>query len=281
MKFKILNENLFTDFDLRNDVDLVAELSNVTVDELASVVDISNIEDLYEYAMGNNIYINDIKWQQYKDLDNDNVMFLSHGSRTNLKGDKIKLHASTNNNDFGDGFYCGTSLKQAGMFVADEPESSIYIVSFKPQGLKPIRLTVSLDWMLAISYYRGIIDQYKDTDIVRNVIDKIEAADYVIAPIADNRIFELVDLFVDGKLTDLQCLYALTATYLGVQYVFTTQKAIDNIEVVDHLYLCQSEKDAYSISNSIESNTSLNKAIIAKKRYENKGQYIDEIFSKN
>ena len=274
-----LNENLLSDYELEQDVELVSELSGISVEDLSSVVDIDDIESVYEYALSNNININDIKWQQYKDFDSDEVMFLSHGSRNNLKGDRIKLVDSPNSNDFGNGFYCGTSLKQAGMFVADEPESSIYVISFEPEGLTHCKLRVGLDWMIAVAYYRELIDKYKNHERVKYVVDRIENSDYVIAPIADNRIFEPIDLFVEGELTDLQCLHALTATYLGVQFVFKKQKAIDCLDVVDHFYLCQTEKDLYSISNSVESNTSLNKAILAKKQYRGKGQYIKDIFN--
>lgn len=273
MRF-ILNENL--NYDLESDITLITELTGVSEKDLESFIDTNSIEDVYEYAWGNNIRINDIKWQEYKDLDEQGTLFLCHGSRSGIKGN-IRLDVSGESNDFGNGFYCGTMLKQAGMFVAEEPNSSIYIVSFVPEGLKHCAFRVDTDWMLAVAYYRDRLNQYKNSERLKGIIEKVEDADYIVAPIADNRIFELIDAFIDGDITDKQCLYALSATYLGRQFVFKKDACLDKLDIVDHLYLCQSEKDSYAIQNSVESNTSLNKAIIAKKRFSNEGEYIDEI----
>lgn len=275
MKF-ILNESKTNDFDLENDVQLICELNNCTKEDLSSFVDINNIEEVYEYAWGNNIRINEIKWQEYKDLDEQGTLFLSHGSRSGIRGN-IRLDVSGESNDFGSGFYCGTMLKQAGMFVADEPNSSIYIISFIPEGLKPATFKVDTEWMLAVGYYRETLDKYKNSDRIQAIINKVDNCDYIVAPIADNRIFELIDAFTDGEITDKQCLYALSATYLGRQFVFKSNNCLSKLDIVDHLYLCKSEKDSYSIQNSVESNTSLNKAIRARKKFSGEGLYIDEL----
>ena len=42
---------------------------------------------------------------------------------------------------------------------------------------------------------------------------------------------------VAGEITDLQCLYAISATHLGYQVVIKTQKALQNIDMKKHLYL--------------------------------------------
>ena len=89
--------------------------------------------------------------------------------------------------------------------------------------------------------------------------------------------FEVIDAFTAGEITNLQCLYALSATHLGYQYVIKTQKALDNLNIIKHLYYCALEKSIYNKESDVESNTSINKAIIAKKRYKDKGQYISEI----
>jgi len=131
--------------------------------------------------------------------------------------------------------------------------------------------------MLAVAYYREQLNQYKDNERIKSIVSKVDAADYVVAPIADNRIFELIDAFIDGEITDKQCLYALSATYLGRQFVFKKNTTLSHLEIVDHLYLCKSEKDSYSIQSSVESNTSLNKAIRARKKFSGEGLYIDEL----
>ena len=50
--------------------------------------------------------------------------------------------------------------------------------------------------------------------------------------------FELIDAFIAGELTDKQTLYALSATHLGMQYVLKSQKALDNLYNLDRCYIC-------------------------------------------
>ena len=89
--------------------------------------------------------------------------------------------------------------------------------------------------------------------------------------------FETIDAFTSGTITDKQCLYALSTTNLGHQYVFKKERTLNNIDIVEHLYLCQPEKDSYKILAGIEGGTSLNKALLAKKKFANTGLYINEL----
>ena len=40
-----------------------------------------------------------------------------------------------------------------------------------------------------------------DSDIMDNLIPQLQGTDYIIAPIADNRMFEIIDQFIDGELS--------------------------------------------------------------------------------
>ena len=285
MKLHLTEQFTFDDFNIKEDIEIMTEIFDCSVDQLFQLADISglntkeDLDKLYDYCYQNRLYINDIKWQEFKEIFNttsDKVF--CHGSRNGIRG-KLRLDVSGDSNDFGNGFYVGETLKQAGMFVSQEPNSSIYIMSFDQENLSSIKFSVSTEWMLAVAYYRGIIDKYSNNDIIQNIINKVNNCDYIVAPIADNRIFELINTFVDGALTDKQTLHALSATYLGYQYVLKTQRALDRVEILDHCYLCPVEKSLYNRSNEIESNTSLNKAFIAKKKYKDVGLYINQLLN--
>ena len=71
--------------------------------------------------------------------------------------------------DFGKAFYCGESLNQTTSFVSRFPNSSLYMLSFNPDGLKKISFSVDQEWMLAIAYYRGQINKYKDHPLIQNI----------------------------------------------------------------------------------------------------------------
>lgn len=292
----ILKENLqpkeYGEFNLEECLDILYYVEGLTVDDLYEKLIITEeekdlisngkevprevIEKIYNFCYSHNIFVNDIIWIQTKEELPNGEILLAHGSRKNIKGN-IRLDASGDSNDFANGFYCGESLKQAGMFISNEPESSLYTVRFNPKDLKAAKFNVSTNWMLAVAYFRETIDDYKNSPRIKNIISKINECDYIIAPIADNRMFQIIDAFTEGQITDAQCKYALSYTNLGYQFVFKNQKALDNLEVLNHLYLCNNEKNRYNISNQEESTTSLNKAIIARKKFTNVGNYINGI----
>ena len=71
-----------------------------------------------------------------------------------------------------------------------------------------------------IAYFRGRLGEFEQSSVVIELICAIRDIDYIIAPIADNRMFEIIDSFIDGEITDVQCRHCLSATNLGNQYVF-------------------------------------------------------------
>lgn len=284
MKFRLV-EQLYndSDYNFEEDISMMTELLGLSKEELFQEADIDNIDSkenldkLYDFCYEHNFYVNEIKWLEYKDLfDSNSRKLLCHGSRNGITG-KIRLDASGESNDFGNGFYLGETLKQAGMFVSEDENSSIYLMSLNTQGLKSVKFSVDDNWMLAVAAFRDTLGDYINNDRVQKILDKINKADYIIAPIADNRMFELIDAFINEQLTDKQTLYALSATHLGMQYVLKTEKTLDNLVNLDRCYICPIERASFNKAGEIESNTSLNKAILSKSKYNNQGKYISEL----
>ncbi len=239
------------------------------------------LENIYNFAYNSGLFLNEIQWQDRLDeFRKENEVVATHGSRTNIKGN-IRVDVSGESNDFGNGFYIGEDISQAGMWVGEEPNSSLYILTFDENGLVKAQFNVSVDWMLAVCYYRNQIPEYANSEQILRIREKVDNCDYVYAPIADNKLFEVIDAFVAEEITDLQCLYALSATHLGYQYVLKTERALENLDIIDHLYFCSVEKSLYNKESDVENNTSLHKAFIAKKRYKDQGQYISELLGDN
>lgn len=254
------------------------EITNILTDK-SVVASKEQMESIYNYAFNNNLYMNDLKWQMYSDeYTSKDMKVLCHGSRTMING-KLRLDANGDSNDFANGFYCGENVRQAGMFVSSEPDSSLYIVASNIEQLDIRNFFINADWMVAVAYYRDTLGDYINHPMVQDIVESVESHDLIVAPIADNRMFEIIDQFINGELTDKQCSHALSASQLGYQFVFRTQKALDSIEILERCYLCSSEKAYYNRSNERESNTSLNKSILAKKFYSNEGKYISELLS--
>jgi hypothetical protein len=131
--------------------------------------------------------------------------------------------------------------------------------------------------MLAIAYYRGRLEEYKNNKKILDIIKSIEYSDYVVAPIADNRMFEIIDQFIEGYITDEQCKHCLAATNLGLQYVFLTEKAVSNLKVLEKCYISSSEKKYYIKKQEDYQREGVDKSKLARIQYKGQGKYIEEL----
>ena len=282
------------DYLIKQDIESVLEIAGITTDDLSKEIGVSratisnwlngktfvsdkHVNAFYEYAFQKGIRLNKIKEQFYReDSICSGEVLLFHGAKTEIIG-ALSVDRNKRINDFGNGFYCGESLEQSAMFVASYNNSSLYMLRFNPIGLKCAEYKVDREWMLTIAYYRERLNAFVKSDLVRGLINKREEADYIIAPIADNRMFEIIDSFIDGEITDVQCQHCLSATNLGRQFVFLNQNALNNIVLLEKCYLAESEKEAYlnSRRDSFQMNT--DKVKLARKQYRNQGEYIEDI----
>lgn len=281
-------------YQIRQDLETVIELTELSIKEFANELGVSrvsinnwlsqkkeisekNISLFYEYTFNNGIRLNKIKEQFYvEDVVNNSNILLFHGAKTNIEG-PLCLDYSKRNNDFGPGFYCGESLEQSAMFVASYPSSSLYMLKFNCSNLKGKEFNVNRDWMLMIAYFRGRLGEYANSDIIKSLVDEMNDIDYIVAPIADNRMFEIIDQFIDGEITDVQCQHCLSATNLGKQYVFISEKALKQIEILEHCFLANAEKEYYLNSRQESFEINRDKVKLARKQYRNQGNYIEDI----
>lgn len=236
------------------------------------------IENVYSFAFNKKVRINKLKEMLCRDDLSANEILLFHGSKSGIEG-AINVHHGRANNDFGPGFYTGESYEQAISFVSGFDNSSVYILKFNECDLKCKRYNVDQEWMLTIAYYRGTLDYYKDHPIIKSLIEKTKNCDYIIAPIADNRMFQIINSFIAGDLTDEQCNHCLAATNLGMQYIFTSEKALSKLSILERCYIAASEKEYYKNIRTDEAKIGDDKVKLAKKQYRGQGRYIDEILT--
>ena len=234
------------------------------------------LENVYTFAFAKNIRINKLKEMLWRDNLGFNERLMFHGAKSVIEGE-VDIHRGRSNNDFGQGFYTGESYEQAISFVSGFDNPSVYYIRFDETGLQCKNYEVNQDWMMTIAYYRGALDEYKDHPIVMKLVENSRNCDYIIAPIADNRMFQIINSFVSGELTDEQCRHCLAATNLGMQYVFVSKKAIDRIKIVERCYISINEKEYYKNVRSSDSKLGDDKVKLARKQYRGKGRYIDEI----
>lgn len=281
------------DYNFSGDFKSIRDILDISQKEFAKVLDteqktISNIESkdsypsktivesAFTYAFKKDVKINKLKELLCRDNLSHNEKLLFHGAKGEIKGD-IDVNFSRGNNDFGKGFYTGESYEQAVSFISTYNDPSVYFICFDDNDLRCKKYTVDGEWMMTIAYYRGSLEEYENHPIIKKIIAESRDYDYIIAPIADNKMFETINEFIEGNLTDEQCKHCLAATNLGMQYVFLTEKAASRLKIVERCYVCDKEREYYKKLKEDYRKLGNDKVKLAKIQYRGVGKYIDEV----
>lgn len=284
------------DYKIANDIEAFKDYSGMNDSQLSSELGIprstisnwrtgrtsptkSSLELVYSYLYGKGYRLNLLKEQILKDSQSGNKAVLFHGSKDDLDG-PVSLDHSEESNDFGRGFYMGDSFLQSASFVCNYPNSSVYILKLDLTGdAKVVEYNVDTEWMLTIAYFRGKLRDYERSSVLKEILSRTAGADIIKAPIADNRMFQILDEFIDGNITDLQCKSALSATDLGKQFVIVTDRGLKSLEVLEHCYLCKPEKSDYLKAKAEYNHVNSQKVKFVKREYAGKGRYIEEVLT--
>ena len=239
------------------------------------------LEKIYSYAYRKEIGIDLNRSKELLYLDEANgKTLLFHGAKNDIDGDIDNKH-SLPPNDFGNGFYTGTTLKQAASRIAKYEKGSVYCFYLKDiDKLNVLRFNADKDWLYAVLYYRKAFTDFVVDENTSKIIDKIENSDLVIAPIADNEMFKTIDSFARNEITDEACLHAISASNLGFQYIFKSDLACKHLSFLERLYLCEKERNYYLLEKDNLTKEGINKSNLAKIEYRRKGLYFDELFKR-
>ena len=278
-------------YDVEKDVRFICELSGDDLDSLSKKMSLSRrtlqyafksepsadvLEKIYSYIYRNGSRLSVAKSDLFQEsLKPDEKLFF-HGSRFGFE--QIDPSGSRNNSDLSYGFYCSGNLRSAVSFVEEYRNSSVYVFKANLSGLKSEVLSCDLDWMLAISYYRDKLGVYSESEYIQNLIRHLDSMDFVVAPIADNKMFEILNQFANGDITTVQAIHSLSASRLGNQFVFKSPAAVERLVFIDRFYLCDEERKNSLLASGDHSNVIQTKLDMAKRQFRNKGKYIDELF---
>jgi hypothetical protein len=237
------------------------------------------LEKVYGYAFEQKINLGKLKEMLWLETIRPDHKLLFHGAKSLIEGD-LDVRKGRPNNDFGQGFYTGESYAQAISFISGFDKSCVYLIDFNPADLKCRKYNVDLEWMMTIAYYREKLERYRTHPMVRDLVEKSRDCDYIIAPIADNRMFQIINAFIDGEITDEQCKHCLAATNLGYQYVFVSERSVKAVELVERAYISDNERIYYKNMRSKDAKLGEDKVKLARVQYRGQGHYIDEILGK-
>jgi hypothetical protein len=286
--FYFMSKIINLKYQIKEDLDFIMGAEQKNIDELSKATGISRntiyeildtnsttssvYEKFYSYIYNVGYRINSVKEDLLKETNINKVLF--HGSKNGLE--EICSEGSRENCDFGKGFYVGETYEQALAFVCENKNSSVYSFACSFEGLNVLEFDCSLEWMLSICHYRRTLKDYDNSIKVQKLIEKIEAADVIIAPIADNRMFYIMTLFAEGEINADVALHSLSASKLGKQYIFKTEKSIEKISPIERYCLCQEEKNDCIKKLSQRTLEIETKLKLAKREFSN-GLYIEEL----
>lgn len=285
------NDYMNYEYLIYDDIKTACESLNIDLSELANRAGLSvklltniskeeasqnSLERFYSFCYKSGIRFSQAKTEIYQENLKGDETLLFHGSKFGI--DEIKCDGSRETSDFSNGFYCSDNISSAISFVEDSKDGSIYVFSLKNEDKLRIKtFDCSMEWMLIICYYRKMIKDYQNSEMIKKLIDDVSSYDLIIAPIANNKMFQVMQQFGRGEITTVQAMHALSASRLGKQYIFKTKKAISSLNFLERLYLCQEEKDK-SIQSSLDRAEMIQtKLDLARRQYRTEGKYIDEL----
>ncbi len=282
------------DYKTSADIDVVCSLLDISSSRLAEYLGVARstvlriqsgsvrpgelfLERFYSFAYSNpirHIDLNALKIQFAQDA-HPNLLF--HGSRSFLNGE-IDLAHSREGLDMGGGFYLGESYAQASSYIYPYKKSCVYLADgSKLSGLETYEYGVDLEWMITVCYYRGRLSAFSESSVLKGYLAKGAGKDVLIAPIADNNMFETMNQFARGEITDMQAISALSASSLGKQHVLKTEKACHKARLIDRLYLCEKERNEIEAKRKEAADIAKDKAKLAIIKCRREGKYIEEI----
>lgn len=237
-----------------------------------------NVEKVYAFAYSKHISLNNMYEQLLREeLERNDTVVLFHGAKHGIPSLPIDLNHSKQTNDLGVGFYLVESFIQAATYISGYDNGTVLGYALNTKDLKIYRLYVERDWLMATTFFRGLIKEYADNSYIGQLISKIKEADIVIAPIADNRMYEIISEFGRGEITDLQCEHALAATNLGMQYVIRSEKAVKRLKFLREFHVSNYEKKNLNRIRNEYHNENQNKVALARSEWNGKGSYIGEL----
>ncbi len=240
---------------------------------------IESLEKIYAKLYETGLRLNRLKEEMYNSSLKVNHTLLFHGAKEEIIGNPT-IEFSQAKKDFGKGFYLGETFNQSASFIAGYKNSSVYIFDFDKSNTNIKEYNVSKEWMILIAYFRGKLDQYIQSKYLNKLLEELKNIDVVIAPIADNTMYTILDDFIQGKITDLQSLNALSANRLGKQYVFLNDNVINNnLKMIERCYYPINERKDYQTYRLQENEIGKSKVIISLREYAGIGKYIEELLN--
>ena len=230
-------------------------------------------KQLYEICVGHQLDLAAYIVEREQADENQHVLY--HASRFGISGSIQPI--SRSRCDFGRGFYMGTDPIQPLTLVCNEKNPVFYTLEFNMENLRVLDVEMGLDWAMLIAYYRGYMDEVKGSEIYKKYERLADGYDVILGYIANHRMYRVMKSFFEKEITDVALIHSLSALDLGRQYVIKTEKACNQLEIVDKKELTSLELAILRDKSIVrrEEGIDLTEEILLK--YRREGKFFDEI----
>ena len=160
-------------------------------------------------------------------------------------------------------------------------ERTYHALDFDPSGLKVYEFKPGLDWALFVAFCRGLIpDHFLETPFTRRYREIQGGYDLIRGKIANDRIFNTVQAFFRGDLTDAALVRSLQALNLGDQVCAKTAAACARVTIVDSRTLSPAECEGLQIKAENQRQAAIRETDRIRMQYRREGAYFDEILER-
>ncbi len=172
------------------------------------------------------------------------IKTLYHGSISGLKG-KPSVTYSNRLCDFGNGFYLGEFEEQAKNRVCNYPKPKVYKCELEVISDVTYIFKDDTLWALYVANCRNMFDFSKYKKLI-DIFNDINKHSVIVGYIADDKISDVYDSFIEGNLPDLALQDSLKLVKYGNQYVIKDQKYCDeHLKIIKEHSLSDDEKIRY------------------------------------
>lgn len=277
---------------MKDIVKYIREKSGLTQDELASIlgttsVTVSRWENgksvpnlvaqklLFDICEKESINMQTFMTERYRTANANGKTILYHGSRTGIKGDIAPI--SRTKCDFGKGFYMGTDPLQPLTLICTEEKPVFYVVELNTNNIKILDSGNDLNWALMIAYHRRSMEDFKDSAIYKKFEHISDDYDIITGYIANDKMYDVLQSFFRGEITDVALIKCLSVLDLGKQFVAVTQKGCNSIRVIRETKLSYFEQLCLQKISRIRRKEAIELTDKTKRDYRREGKYFDEI----
>lgn len=241
-------------------------------------------EKLFQYCIADNIPIVRMTYDKIEDAVKtvslaERELLLYHGSRSGLVGEIAPI--SSPYSDFGAGFYMGEQAEDPLSLICDSPESKFYLVSVNLEGLKLAVIPDGVEWAKLVAFHRGKMECLKGTSFYKGYQSFLGHYDMVVARTVTDRMFQLLDDFYCGNITDICLTKTLAALKPEKQYVAISEKACQAVKVEQEIPLFWLEKLCLRYMLSQKRTESARRLEELYQENQGKGKHFDEIIGKS